>query len=75
MKVLEGKASDILKDFVDGKYEMTYNYDNPARRFVEKETGTEYELSEEVNHYLNKVEIIWGLMDDNERWSGGIHGR
>lgn len=61
MRTLEGKASDILKDFVDGKYEMLYNYDFPVRRFLDKESGIEYALSEEVNHYLDEVEIIWGM--------------
>ena len=27
MRLLEGNASDILKDWVEGKYELFYKYD------------------------------------------------
>jgi len=60
MKTLEGNASDILKEWVDGRYEVFYKY-NGERVFqielYEKETNTSFLPNEETKHFL---EIILG---------------
>ena len=60
MKTLEGKASDILKEWVDGRYEIFYKY-NGERVFqielYETESKTTFLPNEETEHYL---EIILG---------------
>lgn len=60
MKTLEGKASDILKEWVDGRYEVFYKY-NGERVFqielYETESKTTFLPNEETEHYL---EIILG---------------
>lgn len=60
MKTLEGNASDILKEWVDGRYEVFYKY-NGERVFqielYEKETNTSFLPNEETEHFL---EIILG---------------
>jgi hypothetical protein len=59
IKQLQGTAPDILRDFAEDKYEMVYSFEKPTRRFIDKETGEEYSLSEEVNYYLNEVEFLY----------------
>lgn len=67
MKILEGTASNILKDFCDGKYYKTYqNEGETGRRFIDTVSGQVFALSEEVNFYLDILEDA----EDNERWSG-----
>jgi hypothetical protein len=60
MKVIQGDASDILKQWVDGRYEVFYKY-NGERVFqielYETETKTTFLPNEETEHYL---EIILG---------------
>lgn len=60
MKVIQGNASDILKQWVDGRYEVFYKY-NGERVFqielYETETKTTFLPNEETEHYL---EIILG---------------
>jgi hypothetical protein len=60
MKVIQGDASDILKQWVDGRYEVFYKY-NGERVFqielYETETKTTFLPNEEIEHYL---EIILG---------------
>ncbi len=58
MKTLEGNASDILKEWVDGKYEVFYKYDGfhiSQIELYETETKTSYLPSEEVEYYLEIV--------------------
>ena len=60
MKTLEGNASDILKQWVDGRYEVFYKYDGERVFQIElheKETDTSFLPNEEIEHYL---EIILG---------------
>ena len=58
MKTLQGNASDILKDWVDGRYQVFYKY-NGERIFqveiYETETHMSFLPNEEV---LNYLEII-----------------
>ena len=58
MKTLEGNASDILRGWVNGRYEVFYKYDG-SRIFqielFETETKTTYLPSEEVEHYLEII--------------------
>ena len=35
MKILEGEASDILKDWVEGRYEVYYKYDGDKIFMIE----------------------------------------
>lgn len=55
MKTLEGNASDILKEWVDGRYEIFYKYDG-GRVFqielFETETKTTFLPNEETQYYL-----------------------
>lgn len=58
MKQLQGKASDILKDWVDGKYEVFYKYDGERIFQIEiydKETNTGFLPTEEVEYYLEII--------------------
>jgi hypothetical protein len=60
MKTLEGNASDILKEWVDGRYEVFYKYDGDRVFQIElheKETNTSFLPNEETKHFL---EIILG---------------
>ena len=58
MKTLEGNASDILRGWVNRRYEVFYKYDG-SRIFqielFETETKTTYLPSEEVEHYLEII--------------------
>lgn len=58
MKTLEGQASDILKEWVDGRYDIYYKYDGDRIfqiEIYEKETQTSYRPSVEVEHYLEII--------------------
>lgn len=58
MKTLEGNASDILKEWVDGRYEVHYKYDGERVfqiELFETETKTSFLPSEEVEHYLEII--------------------
>lgn len=60
MKTLEGNASDILKEWVDGRYEVFYKYDGERVfqiEIYERETNTSFLPNEETKHFL---EIILG---------------
>ncbi len=58
MKTLEGNASDILKGWVDGRYQVFYKYDGShvsQIEIYETETKTSYLPNEEVEHYLEII--------------------
>lgn len=60
MKTLEGNASDILKQWVDGRYEVFYKYDGQRVfqiEIYERETDLSFIPNEETKHFL---EIILG---------------
>ena len=60
MKVLEGNASDILKQWVDGRYEVFYKFDGERVfqiEIYERETDLSFTPNEETKHFL---EIILG---------------
>lgn len=48
---LTGNASDILRDYVEGKYEIFMFKD--TRMFIDTDTGDIYDLPEEVDYYLD----------------------
>lgn len=55
MKKLQGNASDILKEWVDGRYELYYKYDGDRVfqiELYEKETNTSFLPNEETEYYL-----------------------
>lgn len=58
MKTLQGEASDILKEWVDGRYEVFYKYDG-ARVFqielLDIEDKTVYLPNEETQYFLEIV--------------------
>ena len=51
MKLLEGKASDILLDYADGMFELIE--DSTGKFLFVDTTGETFELTEEVEFYLN----------------------
>ena len=58
MRTLTGEASDILKEWVDGKYEVFYKYD--GRRIfqielLDIEEKTVFLPNEETEHYLEII--------------------
>lgn len=59
MEILEGKASDILKDWVDGRYRVYYNIGEdgiPTQiEFYEEETDLTFTPSDEVEYYLEII--------------------
>ena len=58
MKTLQGNASDILKDWVDGRYEVFYKYDGhriSQIEIFESETDLTFLPSEEVEYYLQII--------------------
>lgn len=58
MKTLEGKASDILRDYADGKYEVhykSYGYKITDIELYDKETKDSYLPTEEVKYYLEII--------------------
>lgn len=52
---LTGKASDILYDYVEGLYTKEFDDDGNVL-FVEKETGKEYAIDDDVKYYLELME-------------------
>lgn len=55
MKKLQGNASDILKEWVDGRYELYYKCDGDRIfqiELYEKETNTSFLPNEETEYYL-----------------------
>ena len=60
MRTLQGKASDILREWVNGRYEVFYKYDGERVfqiELYETETKTTFLPNEETKHFL---EIILG---------------
>ena len=58
MKELQGKASDILKEWVKGRYEVFYKSDGVNLSDIElyeMETKTSFTPSEEVEYYLEII--------------------
>lgn len=58
MKTLEGNASDILKGWVDGRYEVYYKYDGERIfqiEIYERETNTTFLPNEETEHFLEII--------------------
>lgn len=60
MRTLQGEASDILREWVNGRYEVFYKYDGERVfqiELYETETKTTFLPNEETEHFL---EIILG---------------
>jgi hypothetical protein len=58
MKTLQGNASDILKEWVDGRYEVFYKYDGERVFQIEIlniEEKTIYLPNEETEYFLEIV--------------------
>lgn len=58
MKTLEGNASDILKDWVDGRYQVFYKYDGVRLSQIEiyeTETGVSFLPNEETEYFLEII--------------------
>ena len=58
MKTLEGNASDILKDWVDGRYEVFYKYDGvnvTQIELYEKDTRSSFLPNEETEYFLKII--------------------
>lgn len=58
MKILEGEASSILKDWVEGRYEVYYKYDDKKIFMIELyefETNTTFLPNEETKHFLEII--------------------
>lgn len=58
MKTLEGNASDILKAWVDGQYEVFYKYDGvriSQIEIYERENGLSYLPNEETEYFLEII--------------------
>lgn len=58
MKTLQGEASDILKEWVDGRYEVFYKYDGQRVFQIELlniEEQTVYLPNEETEYFLEIV--------------------
>ena len=58
MKTLQGNASDILKSWVDGQYQIFYKYD--GRRIsqieiYEEETNMTFLPNEETEYFLEII--------------------
>lgn len=52
---LTGKASDILYDYTEGLYTKEFD-DNGNLVLVEKDTGKEYAVEDDVKYYLELME-------------------
>lgn len=52
--ILDGKASDILWDYTEGKY--TLHIDELGELQFVDEKGTLWDIPEQVQFYLNQVE-------------------
>lgn len=58
MKILQGNASDILKDWVEGRYEVYYKCDGGKIFMIEIyefETNTTFLPNEETEHYFEII--------------------
>lgn len=58
MKILQGNASDIIKGWVEGRYEVYYKYDGKRIfqiELYEFETNTTFLPNEETEHYLEII--------------------
>lgn len=58
MKTLEGNASDILRDWVDGRYEVFYKFDGNKIfqvELYETKTKTTFMPNEETRYYLELI--------------------
>ena len=54
MEILQGKASDILRDYAEGHYYRSFN-ENGRIVLVEKDTNNPFLPSQEVEHYLEVI--------------------
>lgn len=55
MKTLEGNASEILKDWVDGRYQIFYKFDGTTASQIEiyeAETDMSFTPNEETEYFL-----------------------
>jgi hypothetical protein len=58
MKILHGNASDILKDWAEGKYELYYKCDGKRifqMELYEFETNTTFLPNEETEYFLEII--------------------
>lgn len=58
MKVLQGNASDILKDWIDGRYDIFYKYDGTNVSMIEiyeNETNSSFLPNEETEYFLHRI--------------------
>lgn len=58
MKILEGEASNILKDWVEGRYEVYYKYNGDSVFMIEIydfETNITFLPNEETKHFLEII--------------------
>ena len=58
MKTLQGNASDILKEWVDGRYQVFYKYNSEKITQIEiyeSETDTTWIPNEETEYFLEKI--------------------
>lgn len=53
--ILEGKASDILWDYTEGRY--TLHIDQMGDLQFEDEYGARWELDPQVQYYINLIEL------------------
>ena len=55
MSILQGNASEILKDWVDGRYQVFYKYDGTKISNIEiyeAETDMTFSPNEETEYFL-----------------------
>lgn len=58
MRTLQGEASDILREWIDGRYEVFYKFDGERVFQIELheiETNTTFLPNEETEHYLEII--------------------
>ena len=58
MRTLQGEASDILRQWVEGRYEVFYKYDGERVFQIElheTETNTTFLPNEETKHFLEII--------------------
>lgn len=55
MKLLQGKASEILYDMMEGRYTKEIGTDGEYY-LIENETGTSFAVEDDVKYYLNLME-------------------
>lgn len=54
MKLLKGKASEILYDMLEGRYTIEHSGDDV--HFIEVETGTEFAVDDDVKYFLRLMQ-------------------